>query len=827
MKEMKSRFKHLDLTSKEKKNSIRAQAFERIVAAVAAVKKYERARRKSRLSIDSADSENITMSTSTIKNSILQKIDEVLNAQNVNINQIVERMNIMKTILTKLTTISLRIEVKLNQNERSDRHHTKKRANSREFEHFVDSQSFKNDQSTKYSKKKIIINFSKEKRFKTVDVEYFDSHLLDFYDKRNVITSNDKTIYRDVFLFIEVVKFIADLVKYHATRIRLHRCLRDAVLKWYRDELKQEHRDALKRDEYLNKWNKKITTRFKIDESEILNLLTKNKYTVENVRSKRFVDVYVQQVIRHARSAGFIMISNQLNWAWMNIVVSLQRDINKSHADMTIIDFIKALKEKQYSWRNFYKMKLSQTQIKKRWEPQSLFIQNQYDNRQIDYSSQQITDYRQRDFYVNNSSFNYRNDRRNNQFRYDNNARNDRNYDQDYNRASNQAQSQFQQRLLKTPLFKQSSWTHSLQRVSTLSISMNLQRAYFINQKKKKQYQNSKNVYHEQKSEDISLESFQQQKPRSAIMNSYFNEHEKSRYDLALYICDHDHKLYSFDNVDELREHVLEYHGVDTRFNISKMQIRDTNHVRHAAKHVYNYASSNSFGYITIQVEVFDTELSSCVDFEETVNLLNRTVLLKDNLYDIVHNALSITITDVADRQIFSQVVKIDVELSFNKVSLQMTAYLVKNLSSDLIIVNDVLNRFDVDFQHDNNIIKIDDIEVSLFYNNADSTSYHYTITSTRLDQHTSKTTIKWRSNIISRVNSFKTDAFISCLNSTPTESASVNQRSSSSQYQLKCRRCKQIFDFNNQLHSHLINCRTREIVKSARRRNFTDSWKF
>ena len=226
MKEMKSRFEHLNLTNKEKKNSIRAQIFEKTVVVVAAIKKYERAKRKSRLSIDSANSKNITMSTSIIKDSILQKIDEILNAQDVNINQIVERMNIMKTTFTKLTTISLRIEVKLNQNERSNRHHTKKRANSREFEHFVDFQSFRNDRS-----EFIIIDFNKEKRFKTSNVDYFDSNLSNNYDKENVITSNEKIIYRDVFLFVETVKFITSLVKYETTRIRLHRCLRNTTLK--------------------------------------------------------------------------------------------------------------------------------------------------------------------------------------------------------------------------------------------------------------------------------------------------------------------------------------------------------------------------------------------------------------------------------------------------------------------------------------------------------------------------------------------------------------------------------------------------------------------
>ena len=306
--------------------------------------------------------------------------------------------------------------------------------------------------------------------------------MLNFYDKKDVITSNDKIIYRNVFLFIEIVKFIADFVKYHATRIRFHRCLRDAALKWYRNELKQKHRDVLKRDEYLNKWDKKITIRFKIDESEILNLLIKNKYTIENVRSKRFVDVYVQQMIHHARNVEFIMISNQLNWIRMNIIASLQRDINKSHADMIIIDFIRDLKEKQYSWRNFYRMKFFQTQIKKRWKSQSLLIQNQYDN---DFYFQQNIDYRQKDFYVNNS--NYNNNNRNN-FRYDNNFRNDRNYDQvnrnQYQKFINQFTQFQQQRLIKTFFVKQFFWTRSLQDVSAMSVSTMFQQIYY--QKKTK-----------------------------------------------------------------------------------------------------------------------------------------------------------------------------------------------------------------------------------------------------------------------------------------------------------------------------------------------------
>ena len=85
----------------------------------------------------------------------------------------------------------------------------------------------------------------------------------------------------------------------------------------------------------------------------------------------------------------------------------------------------------------------------------------------------------------------------------------------------------------------------------------------------------------------------------------------------------------------------------------------------------------------------------------------------------------------------------LDVELNFNKILFKMTTYLMKNLFSELIIINDVLNRLDVNFQHDNNIIKIEIQKMILFYNNVDSTSYYYTIASMRFDQHINKIIMK------------------------------------------------------------------------------------
>ena len=89
MKQLESQFNYLNSINKQKKNNIRAQVFEIAAIVVVAVKKHRKMKRfrcKSKFSIDSTNFQIITMSTIIIKNSILQKINKILNVQNVNIN---------------------------------------------------------------------------------------------------------------------------------------------------------------------------------------------------------------------------------------------------------------------------------------------------------------------------------------------------------------------------------------------------------------------------------------------------------------------------------------------------------------------------------------------------------------------------------------------------------------------------------------------------------------------------------------------------------------------------------------------------------------------
>ena len=94
-----------------------------------------------------------------------------------------------------------------------------------------------------------------------------------------------------------------------------------------------------------------------------MNLLVENKYTIENVRNKRTITLYVQNVIRHAKNANFTTINNQLTWTWNHLALDLQRDIRKSTFKIIVLKFMNQLKKLQHAWKRYYAMKISSRNV--------------------------------------------------------------------------------------------------------------------------------------------------------------------------------------------------------------------------------------------------------------------------------------------------------------------------------------------------------------------------------------------------------------------------------------------------------------------------------
>ena len=107
--------------------------------------------------------------------------------------------------------------------------------------------------------------------------------------------------------------------------------------------------------------------------------------------------------------------------------------------------------------------------------------------------------------------------------------------------------------------------------------------------------------------------------------------------------------------------------------------------------------------------------------------------------YNIIQRTRFIIVIDIANQQVVDTIANLEVLLSPNKLSLKMQAYVVENLQPGLIIANNILNRKDVDLQHDRKILKLDDSEVPLSYLvniNADHISFYYSVSMVTTSQN-------------------------------------------------------------------------------------------
>ena len=117
-------------------------------------------------------------------------------------------------------------------------------------------------------------------------------------------------------------------------------------------------------------------------------------------------------------------------------------------------------------------------------------------------------------------------------------------------------------------------------------------------------------IYHDQNHDQKEKKfEFQQFESRNAMMKTFFNENNKSKYDLAFFICKHCIVFQIFDNSIEFRNHCLKYYIIDIRFSDFKHRQQNENYKRHVREHVYNY--SFFFRTITSQCKFqFSIEIS-------------------------------------------------------------------------------------------------------------------------------------------------------------------------------------------------------------------------
>ena len=715
-------------------------------------------------------------------------------------------------------------------------------------------------------KNKEMKNTSIEKgKFREFDIDYFDSRKFESYDDDDYVIVTNKIYYRSVWLFIDATKSIAISKNNRLVRTNLHRCFQDDVQTWYIDEINELQRSDLKKNHELKNWEKCLIKRFKMSESKIMKLLAENKYIIENVRKQRTITSYVQSVIRHAKNADFTTINNQLNWVWNHLAPSFQRDVSKSNFKTIVLKFIEQLKNLKHAWKRYYAMK---TFSKKRWNAQSQqnllsasqdhFFQYQQSNfaysRENEYTNNQNFDQTssqpsQRDYQNNNQDYS-----RNNQWNRQN--RNDQNNYSVYSQINNQ---QNQQRMLETlSQQRQISWTKLAFNLVASSMNQQSIQTHHVNQKN----DNQQKIYHDQKEKKF---EHQQLEHHSAKIEIFFNDNSKSEMNLNFWICDK--CSFAFDNSNELRDHFLNYHNVDSRVNTYNKRLQDEKYAKHAKKHVYNYFSQFFFDYAQVNVFIFDYDLISCLNIDEKVSLCSKSLFSQNkNLYDIVHRTRFITITKIVEQQICDECIEKKILLNFNKFPIKIKTYLIDRLQSNLIIDMNVLNRDDIDFQLNRNMLVIKKMNVSLRYSPMKTQTFYHFVICNIMKSIQKNFNKKWKFNVkksmnyaskMLRISEQNSRIEISNANINAFDNKTINEIDQSRVQNYKqcenakfekfsamyddlnkfrnvsffvvrlavnfvcvfhiCRRCKKFFDFDNLLHEHFIHCnrniKSRDVV--------------
>ena len=112
------------------------------------------------------------------------------------------------------------------------------------------------------------------------------------------------------------------------------------------------------------------------------------------------------------------------------------------------------------------------------------------------------------------------------------------------------------------------------------------------------------------------------------------------------------------------------------------------------------------------------------MNIDDEINLCNKVLFSRK--YEIVHRTRFIIVIEIAKQQICDEYINQKFLIEFNKFSLRVKIYLIKNFQSNLIIDMNILKRNDIDFQLNKNMLIINEIDVFLNYLSSTSNLNNY-----------------------------------------------------------------------------------------------------
>ena len=204
------------------------------------------------------------------------------------------------------------------------------------------------------------------------EVEFFDS----LYDEKSInidqIMKHAKknTYFRNVHFFIERVKNIAIIQSEQHVRNNLFTCFRESALQWYTSKIFSKTKQLIRYKERIDHWTTQLLKRFKKITNVSMNIILRERYTMNDVKRRRESRKYAAKIFRTAKLIELKFMTNQIAIIYNDLDVEFRKSLIKLFNVFLIDLFSREINNVKKIW----------------WQ---LIFRNNYDNRREYQSSKQ------------------------------------------------------------------------------------------------------------------------------------------------------------------------------------------------------------------------------------------------------------------------------------------------------------------------------------------------------------------------------------------------------------------------------------------------------
>ena len=156
-------------------------------------------------------------------------------------------------------------------------------------------------------------------------------------------------------MFVEGIKDAVITKSAETVKTNLSSCLQESTLIWYIEGLNDLEQHILRgTGKGVDLWCTALIDKFKESISTALDNITREAYTIEDVRKKRDISSYVFVIVQYVKGANVKDIERQLAWTYKKLALELAQDIPRPTGKTTINKFIASLEDIKEIWYKIY-----------------------------------------------------------------------------------------------------------------------------------------------------------------------------------------------------------------------------------------------------------------------------------------------------------------------------------------------------------------------------------------------------------------------------------------------------------------------------------------